>query len=79
MSKRGTVYSAGLRARPLSQKAAIVAAVRSSVWPIVESGAVRVIVQAELPMAAAADAHRMMEAGDHVGKILLTLPETMTA
>jgi len=77
MSKRGTVYSAGLRARPLSQKAAIVAEVRSSVWPLVESGAVQVVVQAELPMADAAQAHRMMEAGDHVGKILLTLPETI--
>ena len=54
MSKRGTVYSAGLRARPLSQKAAIVAAVRSSVWPLVESGAIRVVVQAEVPMADAA-------------------------
>jgi putative PIG3 family NAD(P)H quinone oxidoreductase len=79
MSKRGTVYSAGLRARPLSQKAAIVAAVRASVWPLIESGAVRVVVQAEVPMPDAADAHRLMEAGDHVGKILLTLPETMTA
>jgi putative PIG3 family NAD(P)H quinone oxidoreductase len=79
MSKRATVYSAGLRARPLSQKAAIVDAVRSSVWPLVESGAVRVVVQAEVPMADAAAAHRIMEAGDHVGKILLTLPETMTA
>jgi len=78
MSKRGTVYSAGLRARPLAQKAAIVAEVRASVWPLVESGAVRVVVQAELPMTDAAEAHRLMEAGDHVGKILLTLPETIS-
>jgi putative PIG3 family NAD(P)H quinone oxidoreductase len=76
MSKRGTVYSAGLRARPLAQKAAIVAAVRSSVWPLIESGAIRVVVQAEVPMADAAEAHRIMEAGNHVGKILLTVPET---
>jgi putative PIG3 family NAD(P)H quinone oxidoreductase len=79
MAKRGTVYSAGLRARPLSQKAAIVAAVRSAVWPLVESGAINVVVQAQVPMAQAADAHRLMEAGDHVGKILLTLPETIAA
>jgi putative PIG3 family NAD(P)H quinone oxidoreductase len=78
MAKRATVYSAGLRARPLSQKADIVAAVRSSVWPLVESGGINVVVQAELPMAEAPAAHRMMEAGDHVGKILLTLPETIT-
>ena len=79
MAKRATVYSAGLRARPLSQKAAIVAAVRSAVWPLVESGAIEVVVQAEVPMAQAAEAHRIMEAGDHVGKILLTLPETITS
>lgn len=78
MAKRGTVYSAGLRARPLEQKAAIVAAVRTSVWPLIESGAIRVVVQAEVPMAHAADAHRIMEAGDHVGKILLTLPGTLS-
>ncbi len=77
MGKRGTVYSAGLRARPLSQKAAIVAAVRANVWPLVESGAIRVVVQAQVPMADAAQAHRIMESGDHVGKILLIAPETM--
>ncbi len=79
MAKRATVYSAGLRARPLAQKAAIVAAVRSAVWPLVESGAIGVVVQAEVPMPNAAQAHRIMEAGHHVGKILLTLPETITA
>jgi len=79
MAKRATVYSAGLRARPLAQKAAIVAAVRSAVWPLVESGAIGVVVQAEVPMPNAAQAHHIMEAGHHVGKILLTLPETITA
>ena len=78
MAKRATLYSAGLRARPLSQKAAIVAAVRLAVWPLVESGAIGVVVQAEVPMADAAEAHRIMEAGNHVGKILLTLPETIS-
>jgi putative PIG3 family NAD(P)H quinone oxidoreductase len=74
MAKRATVYSAGLRARPHDQKAAIVDAVRTHVWPLVESGAIKVVVQAEVPMPDAAVAHRIMEAGDHVGKILLTLP-----
>jgi putative PIG3 family NAD(P)H quinone oxidoreductase len=77
MSKRASVYSAGLRARPPAQKAAIIAAVRTHVWPLVTSGAVRAIVQAQVPMPDAADAHRMLEAGDHVGKILLTLPATL--
>jgi NADPH:quinone reductase-like Zn-dependent oxidoreductase len=76
MAKRATVYSAGLRARPLDQKTAIVAAVRSHVWPLVESGVIKVVVQAEIPMPDAAEAHRMMATGNHVGKILLTLPAT---
>ena len=78
MRKRATLYSAGLRARPPAQKAAIVAAVWANVWPVVESGAVRVIVHEEFPMPQAADAHRVVERGDHVGKVLLTLPATIT-
>src|SRR5450432_4201771 len=78
MAKRATVFSAGLRARPPEQKAAIVAAVRANVWPVVETGAVTVVVDTELPMPRAAEAHRIVEGGDHVGKVLLTLPATIT-
>jgi putative PIG3 family NAD(P)H quinone oxidoreductase len=78
MRKRATVYSAGLRARPPEQKAAIVAAVRANVWPVIESGAVRVVVHGEFPMPRAAEAHRVVEGGDHAGKVLLTLPATIT-
>jgi putative PIG3 family NAD(P)H quinone oxidoreductase len=78
MRKRAMVYSAGLRARPSEQKAAIVAAVRANVWPVVESGAVRVVVHEEFPMPRAAEAHRVVEGGDHAGKVLLTLPATIT-
>jgi putative PIG3 family NAD(P)H quinone oxidoreductase len=74
MTKRGTIYSAGLRARPADQKARIVSEVREHVWPLVEAGAVNVIVQAEIPMPDAAAAHRLIEAGGHVGKVLLTAP-----
>ncbi len=74
MAKRASVYSAGLRARPAAQKAAIVAGVREQVWPAVESGAVRVVVEAEIPMPDAAAAHRILEAGNHIGKVLLTHP-----
>jgi putative PIG3 family NAD(P)H quinone oxidoreductase len=73
MSKRATLYSAGLRARPPEQKAAIVAQVRARVWPLVESGAIRPIIEAEVPMSQAADAHRLVESGGHIGKVLLTL------
>ena len=74
MAKRATIYSAGLRARPPAQKAAIVADVRARVWPLVESGAIKVVVHAEVPMPQAAEAHRLIEGGSHVGKVLLTLP-----
>jgi putative PIG3 family NAD(P)H quinone oxidoreductase len=73
MSKRATVYAAGLRARPLEQKAAIVAEVRRQVWPWIESGAIAPVVEAEVPMPDAARAHRILEAGEHVGKVLLVL------
>lgn len=73
MSKRGTIYSAGLRARPSAQKAAIVAQVRSHVWPLVESGAIVPVIEAEVPMSDAAQAHRILEAGHHIGKVLLAV------
>jgi putative PIG3 family NAD(P)H quinone oxidoreductase len=72
MAKRGTVISTTLRARPPEQKAAIVAAVRSAVWPLVEGGEIRPVIDRALPFAEAAQAHRIMAASTHTGKILLT-------
>ncbi|MEU7552515.1 NAD(P)H-quinone oxidoreductase [Streptomyces sp. NPDC044571] len=72
LSKRAAITATSLRARPLEEKAAIVAAVREHVWPLLSAGVVRPVVHAVLPMREAAEAHRMMEAGTHVGKILLT-------
>jgi putative PIG3 family NAD(P)H quinone oxidoreductase len=72
MAKRGTVISTTLRARPPEQKAAIVAAVRSIVWPLVEGGEIRPVIDRALPFAEAAEAHRIMAASTHTGKILLT-------
>ena len=60
-----------LRARPVEEKAAIVAAVREHVWPAIESGEVRVIVDRVVPLPDAAEAHRVMEASEHVGKVVL--------
>jgi putative PIG3 family NAD(P)H quinone oxidoreductase len=72
LSKRGALIATSLRARPAAEKAAIVAAVREHVWPLVESGAVRPIIHSRHPLDRAADAHREMEASTHIGKILLT-------
>jgi putative PIG3 family NAD(P)H quinone oxidoreductase len=74
LPKRGSIFATTLRSRPAAEKAAIVAGVREHVWPVVESGFVRPIVHAYLPMAQAADAHRMMENLEHTGKLLLTSP-----
>ena len=71
MAKRAAVAATGLRARPLVEKAAIVASVREHVWPLLESGAVKPVVDRSLPLADAAEAHRLMESSTHIGKILL--------
>ncbi|EME60088.1 NAD(P)H-quinone oxidoreductase [Amycolatopsis decaplanina] len=71
MTKRASLYGAGLRSRPLEQKAAIVADVRERLWPLVEQGSVKPIVGQVVPMAEAAAAHRALEDGTVFGKVLL--------
>ena len=71
MQKRLTVTGSTLRVRPVADKAAIAAAVRQHVWPLLESGAVRPIVHAAFPLRDAAAAHRLMESSAHIGKIVL--------
>ena len=73
LAKRGAVIATSLRARLAREKATIVKAVREHVWPLVELGRVRPIVQERLPLNRAADAHRILEASDHIGKVLLTI------
>ncbi|GGL90841.1 NAD(P)H quinone oxidoreductase [Streptomyces fumigatiscleroticus] len=74
LNKRAAVSATSLRARPLGEKAAIVAAVREHVWPLLASGHVRPIVDREVPMHEAATAHRLVEESGHVGKVLLVKP-----
>lgn len=71
MDKRGSITSTRLRPRSLPDKARIVAGVQREVWPLVEAGAVKPIIHTTVPLAEAAEAHRLMESSDHVGKILL--------
>ncbi|MFF5175586.1 NAD(P)H-quinone oxidoreductase [Micromonospora sp. NPDC000089] len=73
LAKRGTVAATALRSRPRADKAEIVRGVREQVWPLVESGAVRPIVDRRVPIADAATAHRLVESSDHLGKVLLTI------
>lgn len=72
LTKRAAVTATSLRGRPLEEKAAIVAAVREHVWPLIENGQVRPIVDRTLPMSEAAEAHRVLESSSHIGKIVLT-------
>ena len=69
--KRLTITASTLRARSVEEKGAIAAAVRAHVWPLLESGAVKPIVHATFPLRAAADAHRLLESSQHIGKIML--------
>ncbi|PKU75993.1 quinone oxidoreductase PIG3 [Dendrobium catenatum] len=71
LARRLTVQGAGLRSRSPENKAVIVAEVEKLVWPAIEAGKVRPIVYKTLPLAEAAEAHRIMESSVHVGKILL--------
>jgi putative PIG3 family NAD(P)H quinone oxidoreductase len=71
MTKRGSVMSTTLRARPAGQKAEIVAAVRENVWPAVERGVIRPVIHQTLMLSEAAEAHRIMTSSSHIGKILL--------
>lgn len=71
MSKRAALIATTLRWRPAEEKAAIVAAVREHVWPLLESGEVRPVVDRIVPMSAVAEAHRIVAAGEHTGKVLL--------
>jgi putative PIG3 family NAD(P)H quinone oxidoreductase len=72
LAKRGAVIATSLRSRPVEEKAAICAAVVEHVWPLVADGVVRTVVHATLPLEQAGEAHRLMESGEHVGKIVLT-------
>ena len=71
MRKRCAILSTTLRARPVDEKSAIVASVREHVWPLVAAGRLTAVVDRRVPMAQAAEAHRAIESGEHVGKIVL--------
>ncbi|WP_372729655.1 NAD(P)H-quinone oxidoreductase [Nocardioides sp.] len=73
LGKRGAVIATSLRGRPASEKATICAAVAEHVWPLVDDTRIRPVVHGTLPLEAVAEAHRLMEAGEHTGKIVLTL------
>jgi NADPH2:quinone reductase len=73
LTKRLTLTGSTLRSRTVAQKASVAEAVRQNVWPLLESGKVRPVIFKTFPLAAASDAHRLMESSNHIGKIVLTV------
>ena len=69
--KRGAVHATSLRYRPLGEKAEIVTAVRDHLWPLAEAGLVRPVIDRAMPLPQAAEAHKLLETGGHLGKVLL--------
>ena len=71
MQRRLTITGSTLRPRSVAEKGAIAQALRQQVWPLLDDGRVRPIIYKTFPIRAAADAHRLMESGAHIGKIVL--------
>jgi NADPH2:quinone reductase len=72
LRRRITVTGSTLRPRPIPFKAAIAAALKKNVWPLIEGGKVKPVIYGTFPAAEAAKAHALMESNQHVGKIVLT-------
>ncbi|MBM3820498.1 MAG: NAD(P)H-quinone oxidoreductase [Acidimicrobiia bacterium] len=73
LRRRLTVTGSTLRPRTVAEKGEIAAALRREVWPLIEQGRVKPVVFSTFPLANAAEAHRLMESSEHVGKIVLTV------
>jgi NADPH:quinone reductase len=72
LRKRLVITGSTLRPRPVAFKAAIAAALKANVWPLLESGAIKPVIHSTFPAADAAKAHELMESNRHIGKIVLT-------
>lgn len=73
LRRRLTLTGSTLRPRPVAFKGEIAKTLRARVWPLLEQGSIKPIVHATLPLEQAAAAHAMMEAGENIGKIILTV------
>lgn len=71
MLKRLTITGATLRVRSVEEKADIAKSLRRFIWPQIEAGRIKPVIHATFPLAQASEAHRLMESGVHIGKIVL--------
>jgi putative PIG3 family NAD(P)H quinone oxidoreductase len=76
MRKRLTVTGSTLRSRTPAEKGAIARAVETHVWPLITRGDLQPVIEARVPLADAARAHRILEEGRHIGKVVLVVDET---
>ena len=72
LQRRLTITGSTLRARTVEEKGALAREVEKHVWPLLDNGTIKPIVHATFPLARAADAHRLLESGEVIGKIVLT-------
>ena len=75
LGRRLTITGSTLRPRPVEEKGAIAAALAREVWPLLEAGTIKPIVYKTFPLTDAADAHRLMESSEHIGKVVLTVQQ----
>ena len=75
MGKRLSLTGSFLRSRPVQFKAMVADELANMVWPFVADGRLKPVIDSTFPLARAADAHRRMESGEHVGKIVLEVGE----
>jgi putative PIG3 family NAD(P)H quinone oxidoreductase len=73
LRRRLTITGSTLRPRSVEEKSAIAAALLEQVWPLLERGRVKPIVYRTFPLRDAAEAHRVMETSEHIGKLVLTM------
>jgi NADPH2:quinone reductase len=73
MRRRLTMSGSTLRPRDDAYKASVAAALEREVWPLLAAGRVKPVIHATFPLAQAAAAHALMESGEHIGKIVLTV------
>jgi len=71
LTRRLTITGSTLRPRSVSEKGQIAAALRTEVWPLLDRGVVKPVIHRVFPLADAAEAHRLMESSEHIGKIVL--------
>ena len=72
MMRRLTLTGSTLRPRPVAFKSLVADEIEREVWPLVKEGKLKPVIHATFPLAQACEAHRLMESGEHVGKIVLT-------